>query len=73
MIDNDYPSLACSPDGLVDIPGEEGGVVEIKCPYVAVKEGLDPVSAAATLKTFFAKRWRCRESQAQWLRIPSSQ
>ena len=55
VIDNDCPSLACSPDGLVDIPGEEGGVVEIKCPYVAAKEGLDPASAAATLKTFFCK------------------
>ena len=55
VIDNDCPSLACSPDGLVDIPGEEGGVVEIKCPYAAAKEGLDPFSAASTLKTFFCK------------------
>ena len=38
MIDIDSPSLACSPDGLVDIAG---------------KEGLDPVTAAKTLKTFF--------------------
>ncbi len=52
MID-DCPSLAYSPDVLVNIPGEEGGVVEIKGPYVGAKEGLDPVSAAGTLKTFF--------------------
>ena len=55
VIDNDSPSLACSPDGLVDIPGEEGVVVEFKCPYAAAKEGLDPVTAAKTLKTFFCK------------------
>ena len=29
--------------------------MEIKCPYAAAKEGLDPFSAAATLKTFFCK------------------
>ena len=46
-------SLACSPDGLVEIPREEGGIVKIKCPYTAAKEGLDPVLAAKTMKTFF--------------------
>ena len=55
MIDNDTPSLACSPDGLVDIPREEGSIVEFKCPYTTAKEGLDPVSAVKTLKTFFCK------------------
>ena len=55
MIDNDTPSLACSPDGLVDIPEEEYSVVEFKCPYTAAKEGLDLFSAAKTLETFFCK------------------
>jgi hypothetical protein len=40
---------------LVDISGEDGGVVEIKCPHTLAKEGLDPVSAVKTLKTFFCK------------------
>lgn len=55
VVDPQSPSLACSPDGLVDIIGGEGGIVEIKCPYNAAKEGLDPVSAAKTMKTFFCK------------------
>ena len=55
VIDDDCPSLACSPDGLVDIPGEEGGIVEMKCPFVAAKEGMDPVSASVHLTTFFCK------------------
>ena len=55
VVDPESPSLACSPDGLVEIPGEEGGIVEIKCPCTAAKEGLDPVSAAKTMKTFFCK------------------
>ena len=55
MIDNDTPGLACSPDGLVHIPGEEGGIVELKCPYTIAKEGQDPLSAAKTLKMLFCK------------------
>ena len=41
--------------GLVDIPGIAGGIVEIKCPYKAAKKGLDPASAAETMKNFFCK------------------
>ena len=55
VIDDDTPSLACNPDGLVDIPGEDGGYVEFKCPYKVAKENLDPLSAAKTLKTLFCK------------------
>ena len=29
--------------------------MEIKCPYKAAKEGLDPASAAKTMKNFFCK------------------
>ena len=54
VIDN-TSSLACSPNGLVDIPGEEGGIVEFKCLYTVVKKGLDPLSTAKTLKMFFCK------------------
>ena len=39
----------------LDIPGEAGGIVEIKCPYTAAKEGLDPATAAKTKKNFFCK------------------
>ena len=53
VIDSEDPCLACSLDGLVDIPGKGGGIVEIKCPYKAAKEGLDPVSAAKTMKNLF--------------------
>ena len=40
---------------MIEIPEEEGGIVEIKCPCTAAKEGLDPVWAAKTMKTFFCK------------------
>ena len=52
VIDPEDPCHACSPDGLFNIPGEAGGIVEIKCPYKAAKERLDPASAA---KNFFCK------------------
>ena len=57
VIDLEDPCRACSPDSLVNIPGEAGGIVvkEIKCPYTAAKEGLDPASAAKTKKNFFCK------------------
>lgn len=47
------PCLACSPDGLVEIPGESEplGVVEFKCPYSC--KDLSPQQAAAQSKAFF--------------------
>ena len=54
FIDTSTPCLACSPDGIVSIDGEKG-LLEIKCPYKAAKEGLTPVQAASTLKNFFCK------------------
>ena len=33
------PKDPCSPDGLVDIPGVAGSIMEIKCRYKAAKEG----------------------------------
>ena len=55
VIDVDEPSLACSPDGLVDIRGsdEPNGVVELKCPFSAAE--LTPQEAAKTLKSFSCK------------------
>ena len=49
------PENPCSLDGLVDIPVIAGGIVEIKCLYKAAKEGLDPASAAETMRNFFCK------------------
>ena len=55
VINPEGPCLACSLNGLVNIPSEAGNIVEIKCPYKAAKEGLDPASAAKTMKNFFCK------------------
>ena len=65
VIDDDCPSLACSPDGLVDIPGEEGGIVEMKCPFVAAKEGMDPVSASVHFDDVLLQSWCHRKFGAQ--------
>ena len=54
FISEDDPCLACSPDGLVDIAGSSG-VIEIKCPFKLVKDGLPPDEAARTQGTFFCK------------------
>ena len=35
VVDPESPSLAYSPDGLVEIPRQEGGIGKIKCPYTA--------------------------------------
>ena len=54
VVDIDEPCLACSPDGLVEIPGasEPLGVVEFKCPYSLKESGSSPQQAAVQSKTF---------------------
>ena len=51
------PCLACSPDGLVTIPGtpEPLGSVKYKCPYSVAEQQTTPQNAAKTIKTFFCK------------------
>ena len=41
VVDVTEPCLACSPDGLVHVPGstEPHGAVELKCPYTAAQNG----------------------------------
>ena len=41
VLDPKSPGLTCSPDGLIEIPEEEGGIVEIKYPCTTAKEGSD--------------------------------
>ena len=57
VVDSQNPCLACSPDGLVSIPGtpEPEGLVEIKCPYIAAEKQLTPQQAAESLKEFPCK------------------
>ena len=57
VVDMTEPCLACSPDGLVHLPGspEPHGVVELKCPYTAAERGFTPHEAAQSLKTFCCK------------------
>ena len=57
VVDVTEPCLACSPDGLVHLPGnpEPYGVVELKCPYSAAEKGLTPHEAAESLKAFPCK------------------
>ena len=57
VIDLDEPCLACSPDGLVDIPelADPRGIYELKCPNTLVKESMTPQAAAASKKGFFCK------------------
>lgn len=59
-IDIDEPCLACSPDGLVELPGSSQpfGIVEYKCPYsLAHADASSPqtaeAAAAAKKKGFF--------------------
>ena len=59
MVDAESTSLACS-------PGEEGGIVEINCPHTAAKEGLDPLSTAKIMKTFFCKAGARGEVELKW-------
>jgi hypothetical protein len=57
VIDLSNPCLACSPDGLVDIPDTTAsrGIVEIKCPYTPAKDRICPRMAAETRGSFFCK------------------
>ena len=57
VVDSQNPCLACSPDGLVSIPGtpEPEGLVEIKCPHSAAEKQLTPQQAAESLKQFPCK------------------
>ena len=50
-----WRSLPCMQSSLVDIPGEGGGIMEIKCHYKAAKERWDPALAAKTMMNFFGK------------------
>ena len=52
VIDLDEPCLACSPDGLVDIPklADPRGIYELKCPHTLAKESMTPQAAAASKK-----------------------
>lgn len=42
-----YPEFGCSPDGLVETPGELGGLLEIKCPKIL--ERCAPLSIISNL------------------------
>lgn len=53
-IDADNPCLACSPDGRITSDSDTG-LLEIKCPYKAAKEGLTPLQAATDIKGFCCK------------------
>ena len=66
MVDLESPSLACSSNGLVEITREEGSIGEIKYPCTAAKEGLDPVLAAKTMKTFFCKAGATGKVELKW-------
>ena len=57
VVDVTEPCLACSPDGLVHVPGstEPHGAVELKCPYTAAQNGLTPHEAGQSLKSFPCK------------------
>ena len=57
VISLEDPCLACSPDGLVEIPGSvpDRGILEIKCPHKIAKEGLNPEDAAKESKSFFCR------------------
>lgn len=57
IVDTSEPCLACSPDGLVHLPGspKPDGVVELKCPYTAAQNDMAPSEAALSLKVFFCK------------------
>ena len=56
VIDNENPCLACSPDGKVTCDSDKG-LLEIKCPYRAAKEGLTPLQTAADIKGFCFLPW----------------
>ena len=50
--------MACSPDGLVCIPGthEPDGLVEIKCPFLAAEKQLTAQEVAEILSSFLCRR-----------------
>ena len=52
VVDSQNPCLACSPDGLVSIPGtpEPEGLMEIKWPYIAAEKQITPQQAAESSK-----------------------
>ena len=52
IVDIDKPCLGCSPDGIVEIGDDNKGLLEIKCPFRAAKEGMTPIEAAFSLKGF---------------------
>ena len=58
VIDQHEVCLACSPDGLVCIPGthEPDGLIEIKCPFLAAEKQLTPQEAADVLSSFPCRR-----------------
>ena len=58
VIDQHEVCLACSPDGLVSIPGihESNGLVEIKCPFLAAEKQLTPQEVADVLSSFLCRR-----------------
>ena len=55
VIQEENPCLACSPDGRVT-SDHDRGLLEIKCPYTAAKEGLTPLQAAKYIKRFCCKQ-----------------
>ena len=60
VIDVENPCLACSPNGRVTSDCDRG-LLEIKCPYTAAKEGLTPLQAATDIKGFC-----CKQSTTEW-------
>lgn len=57
VVDPDDYCLACSPDGLVRLPGmpDSLGILEIKCPHTLAKDAISPLEASKTIKTFCCK------------------
>lgn len=51
FVDKEYGFLAASPDGLVGT----NGIIEVKCPYSLVKNGISIDFAAKSIKTFYLK------------------
>ena len=64
-IHSNYPSLACSLDGKV-IAGSDVGLLEIKCPYKAAKDGLSPVQAATNMGTSIFLPSKSMQPSAAW-------
>lgn len=64
VIDKDCRSLGCSSDGLVDIPGNKGGIVEIKCPYTTAERSRF-VFCCGDSEDVLLQSWCRRKSGAQ--------